>query len=340
MLARIVAITIPTLLLMAGAADAEKTAPSGSGVPESIRYYEPVAMMSSSAAASQGSGAVGVDTMAMSFYTLGREFDLKLEMHDPFAPGALVRWAGNTSTMKEPAPHGMFWRGRDEHDPNSWVRLTLRDNALAGVVSAEGELYFLEPASRFFGPEAAGETVAYRLSDTDTSGMVGGCAARHKVPQRYRSAAQARAAHRALRELIGRAAEVQLAAAAGLKQADIGMVADHLYYNGHLAHSAADLAEVVNNVDGIYQSELGVTVQIKAMTIFTSDAADPFSTTNVPLTLLDEVGAWRDANDDDPSQPMWDTDLTHLFTGRDMQSNVIGIAYIGALCNCGRPASA
>src|SRR5262245_45937064 len=301
------------VLLAAPTARALPWQQQGDGVPANIRYYESVAMMSSAEAADQGTVA-GVNTMDVSFYTLGREFDLKLEMHAPFAPGAKVRWVDDAGVVEEAPPAGVFFRGRVEGDPHSWVRLTLRDGALGGVVSTDDELYFLEPASRFFGAEAAGETLAYRLSDTDTSEMLTSCAARHRVPRRYRNAAQARPAHRALREMLGEAA-ARIAAANGtaLRKAQIGMVGDFEYFSVHGGNSATDLAEVVNNVDGIYQAELGVTVEVGATTIFTTDQ-DPFSSTTVPLTLLQEFAAWRDANDDDPSQPMWNTDLSHLFT--------------------------
>lgn len=300
-------------------------------VPDSIHYYESVAMMSG-AVANQAAAPTDSKTLEVSFYTLGRVFDLKLEAHDPYAPGAVVRWVDDAGVVDEPAPTGIFFRGRVEGDPASWARITLRGDALAGVVSTDDELYFLEPAERFFGAQASGETVAFRMSDTDTAVIGTSCGVSGTGARERRRKSAPGALRRALRELLGQPAIT--AAAAGLQQADLGLAADFEYFSRHGASSATDLAEVVNSTDGIYQSELNVTVQVKSTVVFTT-ANDPFSSTTVPLTLLQEAASWRNANDNNPSQPMWDTHLTHLFTGRDLDSNVIGIAFLSSLCDSG-----
>src|SRR5262249_40990751 len=45
--------------------------------------------------------------------------------------------------------------------------------------------------------------------------------------------------------------------------------------------------------------------------------------------LLNEFSAYRSA----AGSPMAGTDLSHLFTGRDLNSNVIGIAWLGSVCS-------
>ena len=284
-------------------------------------------MMSAASAADAAVGTVGANTLELSFSTLGREFDLKLEAHDPFAPGASVHWVDDTGVVEEPADRGVYFRGRVEGDPDSWVRLTLRGGALAGVVTTSDEMYFLEPAARFFGAGAASETLAYRLSDVDTSALETGCGARQLDSfQRPRKGPRM-----ILRDTLEAAGGV--AAATSLKRAQIGLIADYEYFNKpiHGASSAADMLEILNNVDGIYQSELGVTVQAGPTVVFTT-SDDPFTAATM-LDLLDQVGHWKDANDDSPGQPMWGSDLAHLFTGRDLSGGVIGIAYIGSLCD-------
>src|SRR5215470_4691575 len=199
---------IATLALLAavlpGAARAAQRRPEG--LPDSIRYYESVSMMSPAAAANQVAGAAGSPTMDLSFYTLGRQFDLKLEAHDPFAPGAAVHWVDDAGEVVERPEGGIYFRGHVEGDPKSWVRITLRGDALAGVIETDDELYFLEPAARFFGAQAASETLAYRLSDVATDDMAAGCATEHRAPRRYRTRADARAARQALHDLLHKSA--------------------------------------------------------------------------------------------------------------------------------------
>ncbi len=299
------------------------------GVPEAIKYYETVAMMSSAVAADEAVGTTGSNTMQLNFSALGRDFDLKLEPHDPYAPGAIVRWVDDAGVVDEPATRGIFFRGRVEGDADSWVRLTLRGDALAGVVVTSEEVYFFEPAARFFGPSAASDTVAFRMSDVDTSSLVTACGAR-ELPSFQRSN---KGPHFGLREMLGD--ETATVAATGLKRAVIGLIADYEYFSkaSHGATSAADLAEILNSVDGIYQSELGVTVQVGPTVVFTTQS-DPFSATTMN-SLLSEVGTYKNNNDNSPGQALYGSDLAHLFTGRNLDGGVIGIAYIGALCSSG-----
>ena len=165
-------------------------------------------------------------------------------------------------------------------------------------VDRSDEVYFLEPASRFFGEEAASETLAYRLSDTDSEWIPGSCAATQRAPRRRAKAA--RAARPTLHEVLG---ETATAAAAGnLKQADLGMVADFEYFSKHGADAATDIAEIINNVDGIYETEIGVTLRLVTTVVFTT-ASDPFSASTNPSTLLGELSSWRGATTTAPPEP-------------------------------------
>jgi hypothetical protein len=287
-------------------------------------------MMSSAAAANQAAGQPDAGTVELSFHTLGRQFDLKLEPHSPFAQGATVHWVDDEGVVVEPADGGTYYRGRIEGDPGSWVRITMRGDALAGVMASGDEMYFLEPAARFFAAAEAEETLAYRLSDTDTEWIAGSCAARAPSSRLRHRHAKAKAARQALHQLLGEAATTL--GAANLKQADFGMVGDYEYFSLHGAAAAADIAEVVNSVDGIYQAEVGVTVQLLTTVIFTTPN-DPFSSTTVPVNLLIEFGNWKSANDNNPSQAMWGADLAHIMTGRNLDGTVIGIAYVDTVCD-------
>jgi hypothetical protein len=319
--------TLSAALLISATATAARSAQQAEGLPASILYHEPVAMLTSGASAHDGEGTSAANTMELSFTTLGRDFDLKLEMHDVFAPGATVRWVDDTGVVEEPAAGGSHFRGRLEGDPGSWVRLTLRGNALAGIVATGDEMYFLEPAARFFASAKDHETVAFRLSDVDAEAIQVGCGTSHRTELRRRTKLTRFDLRRMLDDAAG-----SVAAAAGVKRADIGLVADFEYFNkaAHGTTTAADMAEILNNVDGIYQSELGVTVQAGGTTVFTT-SNDPFSASTI-LGLLQQVGSWKDANDNNSSQPMWGADLVHLFTGRNLDGSVIGIAYLNALC--------
>src|SRR5690606_23813409 len=93
--------------------------------------------------------------------------------------------------------------------------------------------------------------------------------------------------------------------------AEIGMVADYQYFNKHLGDSAADIAALINAVDGIYEADVGVTLRIRSTIVYTA-AADPFSETTDYGALLNEFSTFHDANDDTPSQILYGADVAHL----------------------------
>lgn len=272
-------------------------------VPYNIKYYEKVTVKS----------LKKDKTLDVSFHALGRDFNLKLKPRDPFLPNAKVRWVGSGGVVEEPVPTGIFFSSADSE--KSWARITLQDdNAMSGIVSVDGERYGLEPASRFFAAAPGGTgTIAYRMADVDMGAIATSCGVVDSSTTSY-------------------ATNPKSLAASGPQKADMSLVADFEYYNSNGANSAVVMSDILNSVDGIYQSELGVTVQIGQITVFTTPD-DPFTSTIDPMTLLQEMGAWRNAHIDDPSGPVWDTDLTHLFTGRVFSSTIIGIAYLGSLCD-------
>jgi Reprolysin (M12B) family zinc metalloprotease/IPT/TIG domain len=327
---RTLAMTALAILVGATALAREASHPTGE-MPHGILHYEPVALMSPMAATNQAGGAGAAQTAQLSFSTLGRQFDLLLEAHDPFAPGAKVHWVHDGGAVDEPLSGGPYFRGRVDGDPTSWVRITMQGDAMAGIVATADEVYVLEPAVNLVAKAAADETLAYRLSDTDTEWVLGSCAARAPSSLEPPPPPKMRDARRALHEFVGRTAAA-VGAAGSLKEADIGMVADYEYFNKHGAASATSIAAILNSVDGFYEAELGVAMHLRTIVVYTTPS-DPFSSDSNPNSLLPEFSNWRKVNDDTPSEWLYGTDLTHLITARDLDSNIIGIAYIGGLCD-------
>ena len=82
----------------------------------------------------------------------------------------------------------------------------------------------------------------------------------------------------------------------------------------------------MNNVDGIYSAQLGVTIQAPLVQVDAA-ATQGLSATTVADDLLGELGRFRDQ-----SATLRSKGLTHLFTGRDLDGSTVGIAYRDSLC--------
>jgi hypothetical protein len=313
------------LVSLAGRASAIVAVDPAADVLAGVRYWEPVAMSSAATNSFDDTG----ELVELAFSSLGRDFRVKLEPTAMFGPRAKVTWIDSAGTVEEPASAiGQFYMGRLDDDPTSWVRLRITDDGgLAGIISTEDEIYFLQPSVRYLGASGAGASFAYRLSDTESNWQPGSCAAR-ELPSftRNRSGKKRWPA----RPSLAAQAAIVAEAATATKRAQLGIVLDYEYFLEHGADSAADVAEIVNAVDGIYQAELGVQMQILNTVVYT-ESNDPFSSTTDYNALLNELSALNRDNRS-PGEMFYNTDLVHLVTNRDLSGTTIGLAWRASLC--------
>lgn len=300
------------LLLTSDPASASRRPP-----PQSVHHYEEVAGFSQSPAPD---GSLGI-----SFQAFGRSFDLVLEKNSLFSSHAEDVWVnrkGTTNEHNRSKPQAQVYKGQVGGETDSWVRMSVRGDTLDGVVRSQGELYFVEPAARFFRAPGEPGMVVYRVSDTASELGPGSCALENPAIEQALAASESAIASpsRILPEL-------QTLAATTLKQIDIALVADYEYYAEHGAASAADMQALINQVDGILQSELGLTLRVSTTVVHTS-VQDPFSGTIDSEALLNEFTNYKGSS----SSPIYGSDLAQLFTNRDLDGSLIGIAWVGSLC--------
>jgi hypothetical protein len=138
-------------------------------------------------------------------------------------------------------------------------------------------------------------------------------------------AAQASAAI-AYGKLLGELGQSMARAPGAALQIDIGAVGDFEFFLDKGQNAEAAILTRLNNVDGIYSEQLGVQINVAELQIF-NHPFDPFSDDRDAGGLLDELSNYRSAV---PAQRR--QGLTHLYTGRDLSGNTVGIAYTGALC--------
>ena len=133
----------------------------------------------------------------------------------------------------------------------------------------------------------------------------------------------------ALEELVGELG-IKAEADGAIDELSLGVIGDFEFTNakGGDAAAAAAITTRLNNVDGIFSSQLGIQITVNTIETFSSAAADPFTDQTDASLLLDEVSDYRSAT---PAQNS--NGLTHLYTGKDLDGTTVGIAYTGALCS-------
>ncbi len=117
----------------------------------------------------------------------------------------------------------------------------------------------------------------------------------------------------------------QVTAAAALRNIDIATDADYQFFQTHGSSTNAYIASTINAANVIYERDLSLHFNIHRQRVRTS-SSQPFTSTN-SSALLDQL---RSSYNSDAG--LDGADVVHLFTGKDVDSNVVGLAWVGVIC--------
>lgn len=277
-------------------------------VPVTITYQEPLEqlqlMYTRSAGDQQKAGVTAAD--ALRFNAFGRRFDINLEENRSLLNAELRGHIGDRYQI---------YRGDIAGMPKSWVRLVIKDDIPRGMLWDGAELWAIE-AQRDASTSAASPFM-YRLSDL-------------QIPEGALGCSTLGAAKNAGEFAKAVMSEVTANAAQGpgaTSQIDIAVIADFEFASENGASTRDDMIERMNNVDGIFSMQLGVQMDVNRVDIFTANN-DPFTDQLNASELLKELSDYRFET---PTQNA--NGLSHLFTGRNLETTTVGIAWTSALCN-------
>ena len=260
----------------------------------------------------------------LGFDAYGRHFELNLEPNDNIGRAL----AASRSDIKP-------YRGTVTGLKGSWVRLTRTRDGWRGMMSDGHELYAIEPEatvkkasiqSLSDSSEASSSAPAiYKLSDalipdgaaycgTETDeNIIGGVTGHATASQAFSS--------------IAKDISMKDMTTTATKQLVVGVVTDHNFTDNIGTDPESEVVARMNIVDGIWGAQVGIAIVLGPVTILT-DTTDTFTSTTTPTSLLTEVADYRAkvaASDG--------TALTHLMTGRLLDGNIVGISYLGAVCD-------
>lgn len=256
-----------------------------------------------------------------------RDFDMQLAPHDLRSRDYSAQVI-DASGVAHPLPKSEVttFRGEVKGLPNAQVRMSLTDKGVEGAIITREKRYFLQPARAISKEARTDEFVLYDGADLNKEAGTCGVTLADQV------AAQEDATKKSTTDLID--AEVtngpvpRLPALAVVR---ISTDADGEYVTamGGATQANAQIINILNLVDGIYQFEIGLTFSIVQQNTWANSATDPY-TSSVAGTLLDQFKAHWNANF--PNSDLNARTIAHLFTGKDLNLQTIGVAFTGAAC--------
>lgn len=113
-------------------------------------------------------------------------------------------------------------------------------------------------------------------------------------------------------------------AASNIRIIAVSTDADYQFHQRFGSQSNARVAAIINAAQVIYQNDLGIRFNIVRQRVRT--------TSSQPFTSSDS-GALLNQYTDHINGEHGGADVSHLFTGKDLNDGVIGIAWLGVICN-------
>lgn len=281
------------------------SAAAGNGV--TINYQETLQQLRLGSATSDGNQKAAAPTVSsLSFDAFGRRFDIDLEENRSLLGG---------EQRARIADHLAIYRGDIVGITGSWARIVVSGGLPQGMLWDGVELWAIEIASD--ASTGVDSSYMYRLSDLE---IPPGALACSDVGATKNAGELAKAV---MSDITANAAQ----APGATQQLDVAVIADFEFTSDKGANTDAELITRMNNVDGIFSMQLGVQLNVSRIDSFASNN-DPFTDQLDAGTLLDELTAYRDSTSAQRA-----SGLSHLFTGRNLDTTTVGIAYTGALCS-------
>ena len=271
-----------------------------------IVYQEPLDQVRMAYGASAGQQKPGAEARSISFDAFDKRYDINLEVNRALLATAQRMQLDSRYTI---------YRGDIAGIPNSWVRLVIADGVPRGMLWDGTELLAIDVERDV----ATGSEKAfiYRLSDLQIPPGTLGCSEIGPVKN------AAELAKAVITEVTGVTSQGPGATSA----IDLAIIGDYEFTRSQLLDAAAELTTRMNNVDGIFSMQLGVQLNVNRVDTYSIND-DPFSDQTDASMLLDELTDYRVS-----TAAQYANGLTHLFTGRNLDTSTVGLAYTGALCS-------
>ncbi len=246
-----------------------------------------------------------------------QEFRFELEAFDLRSADFTLRAATDTGVVELPREPNMTYRGNTIQGGFD-VRITANERCFYGMIAQAHDVLYIEPAKRLAPSAPEDQFLIYWESDNLKKFPLSMCGTKDRPI--FQGNPEEDAGHEIIHDAGSRAC----------KTVQIALADDHFMFNTYgsvqacMDHNMA----VINNVLTNYDFEFNDDLQFSIVTIFvaTSDANDPWTNSTSIDAVLDDFTAWG------PSGFGTTHDVASLWSSRDFDGNVIGLAWLDAVC--------
>lgn len=222
-----------------------------------------------------------------------------------------------------------YFRGGVDGRDGTWARMASIDGGWTGAVWDGTALWLLDPAhqhgarARSLGFDPDG-SVAFTLADID---LPGGFDDGSLAPgARADPASHGHGHGHAQRHMQPTAALPAPAPAGAQRFLRVTLVLDSEFQVRYGGNAAAVAAAVLNIVDGVYGSQVGVDVSLFHLRALAGNGTMTSSNANSLLSAFRTFVSGGNV-------PM--AGVAHLLSGKDFDGSTVGLAYVGTVCNGG-----
>ncbi|HYN86435.1 MAG TPA: M12 family metallo-peptidase [Pyrinomonadaceae bacterium] len=230
-------------------------------------------------------------------------------------------------------PPVVTYKGRVPAWGGAAARFTIDGERVEGLIIARDGMHFVEPA-RNFSPSADKDQLLFYSEHDVRAESFGECgvtlAERVEVgAARVESEGWQTQKGVAPPELFSPRPELELATEADFEYFQFYKVRTPNNTDAQAtAEALAEITSIVNQVDGVYESQLGIEIRIVHSRVWQT-SNDPYNT-NSAGTTLSQFRSDYDSSFAPAPAPR--RDLAHLWSGRDFEGGTIGVAYLGSVC--------
>lgn len=244
----------------------------------------------------------------------GHDLTLLLNQSQVTADTRIVNGDGNELQASDTNA----FAGRVEGEPDSWVRITIAENNLRGMISVYGKKHRLVPT-------ITGGTLSdfHPLLLGDIDGNISEEPDHALYPPKSED------------DFNNYMRSIKLSAAPAFEEgtvgltALIGVVVDSKFNSYHGGRGAEEARAILNTTDGIFREQFGLALQVDTIVVIDSAADDPMNLGSVTMEdMMRNFSAYRKSSRDLGG----DIAMATLFSGNKNSDSALGLAWIGSAC--------